>query len=163
MTPEEKFRNLYLEMHNLCQEQGWGDPFSYARSKEIYAASVLGHKVAPDYSGADAYDEDGNPCEYKSTIAKNPKGAYTGVSVQNTWEEQETYLLQEKIGPYNHYYNRFKDGELKESWVIPGGIVHTILLPKFKKSYPTVLEKKDPRLSANVCWTEIRKHGVRVF
>ena len=47
----------------------WGDPF-YARSREIHLAGVLGHTIADDYSGADAYDEDG-PCEYKSTIGKN--------------------------------------------------------------------------------------------
>ena len=163
MTPEQEFRELYLRMHNLCEKNDWGDPFSYARSKEIYAAPVLGHKVAPDYSGADAYDKDGNPCEYKSTIAKSPKGAYTGVSVQDTWEEQEEYLLQEKIGPYNHYYNRFEDGKMVESWMIPGNVVHNILLPKFKRKYPTILEKKDPRLSADVSWTDIKKSGKKVY
>ena len=33
-------------------------------------AGVLGHKVAEDHAGADAYDEIGE-CEYKSTIGKN--------------------------------------------------------------------------------------------
>ena len=31
MTPEEKYRDLYEQMYDLCDEQGWGDPFSYAR------------------------------------------------------------------------------------------------------------------------------------
>ena len=51
MTPEEKYRDLYEQMYDLCEEQGWGDPFSYARSREIYMAGLLGHKVADDYSG----------------------------------------------------------------------------------------------------------------
>ena len=38
MTPEEKYRDLYEQMYDLCDEQGWGDPFSYARSREIYMA-----------------------------------------------------------------------------------------------------------------------------
>ena len=49
MTPEEKYRDLYEQMSDLCEEQGWGDPFSYARSREIYMAGLLGHKVADDY------------------------------------------------------------------------------------------------------------------
>ena len=70
MTPEEKYRDLYEQMYDLCEEQGWGDPFSYARSREIYMAGLLGHKVADDYAGEDAIDEFGG-CEYKSTIGKN--------------------------------------------------------------------------------------------
>jgi len=64
MTPEEKYRDLYEQMYDLCEEQGWGDPFSYARSREIYMAGLLGHKVADDYSGEDAIDEDGVPTGY---------------------------------------------------------------------------------------------------
>ena len=45
MTPEEKYRDLYEQMYDLCEEQGWGDPFSYARSREIYMAGLLGHKA----------------------------------------------------------------------------------------------------------------------
>ena len=60
MTPEEKYRDLYEQMYDLCEEQGWGDPFSYARSRELYMAGLLGHKVADDYSGEDAIDEDEN-------------------------------------------------------------------------------------------------------
>ena len=41
MTPEEKYRDLYEQMYDLCKEQGWGDPFSYARSREIYMAGLL--------------------------------------------------------------------------------------------------------------------------
>ena len=70
MTPEQKFQKLFEEMYTLCEENNWGDPFSYARSREIHMAGVLGHKVAEDYAGADAYDEIGE-CEYKSTIGKN--------------------------------------------------------------------------------------------
>ena len=56
MNPEQEFQELYERMYLLCQENGWGDPFSYARSREIYMANALGHKVATTYSGADAYE-----------------------------------------------------------------------------------------------------------
>ena len=98
VTPEQKFQQLFEEMYSLCGEQGWGDPFSYARSREIHLAGLLGHTVADDYSGADAFDEDGKPLEYKSTIAKNINGTYNGISVQDTWEEQERYIIEDKIG-----------------------------------------------------------------
>jgi len=164
MTPEEEYRQLYEDMAKLCAQQGWGDPFSYARSKEIYAATVLGHTVAKDFSGGDATDPEGNEFEYKSTTGPTCKGAYTGVSVQSSWEEQEDYLLNDKIGKYSkHYFNRFKDGKMVESWMIPGDVACDILLPKFKKKFPTVLNKKDPRLSANVTWTEIKKYGKKII
>ena len=164
MTPEEQFRLLYEQMAGLCREHGWGDPFSYARAKEIYAATVLGHTVAPTLAGADAFNHEGEPVEYKSTIAKTPRGAYTGISVQETWAAQDRYLFEEKLAKYpEHYYNRFRNGRLAESWVLPGEVVYRLLLPKLKKQYPTVLTKKDPRLNASITWGEIKKYGKRII
>ena len=45
MCPKKKFKNLFNQMYKLCEKEGWGDPFSYARSKEILAACELGHDV----------------------------------------------------------------------------------------------------------------------
>jgi len=164
MTPEQKYQNLYENIAQLCEEQGWGDPFSYARSKEINAAIVLGHTVAQTFSGADAFNQKGEPVEYKSTTSKNPKGAYTGISVQPTWKEQEAYLEKEKIAKYpEHYYNRFNKGKLVESWKMSGKTVFKLLKPKLRKKFDTVLQKKDPRLSANITWTEIKKYGTKVI
>ena len=162
-TPEQEYRELYEKMARLCDRQGWGDPFSYARSKEIYAATVLGHQVAKDFSGADAIDN-GEEVEYKSTTGKNCKGAYTGISVQPSWSEQERYLREKKILKYPwHYFNRFQDGKLVESWRMSGEKVYDCLLPKLKKKFPTVLKKKDPRLGANVSWTQIQEFGTRII
>ena len=66
MKPEARYQALYEEMYHLCEEQGWGDPFSYARSREIHMAGILGHRIADDYSGADAFDEDGGCLLYTS-------------------------------------------------------------------------------------------------
>jgi len=166
MTPEQKFAKLYKEMWDLCQENDWGDPFSYARAKEIYATCALGHSMpAPDaYSGADGINEKGEGVEYKSTIGKSIKGSYTGISVQSTWEEQDRYLREEKIAKYpEHYYNRFEDGKLVESWKLTGQQVYEILGPKLKDKFSTVLNQKDPRLSATVTTGEIHQYGKRVL
>ena len=48
MTPEEKYQALYEQLYSLCEVEGWGDPFSYARSREIHMAGILGHKIADD-------------------------------------------------------------------------------------------------------------------
>ena len=155
---KKKYIELFQQMSDLCATEGWGDPHSYARSKEILAACHLGHEVSGTLSGADAFNKEGQAVEYKSTISKNCKGSYTGVSVFPTWEEQQKYLITKKIGTYpEHYYNRFEDGRLVESWKLSGKDVLSILLPKFAAKYPTVLSKKDPRLSANLTWREIQK------
>jgi|TARA_R110002110_G_scaffold43853_9_gene135829 hypothetical protein len=164
VTPEEKYALHYREMAKICSEQGWGDPFSYARSKEILAANKLGHTIAATLSGADAFNEKGQPVEYKSTIQDKCKGAYTGISVLGTWGEQVEYLFNEKIAKYpEHYFNRFKDGEMVESWVMSGDKVFEILVSKMESKFPTVRQKKDPRLSANISNTEIRKYGRRLI
>lgn len=163
MTPQEQFEHHFKAMYKICEEQGWGDPFSYAVSREILIANKLGHKKADTLSGADGYDQDG-ACEYKSTIGKNINGAYNGISVQSTWEKQVKYLKEEKIGKYkNHYAVRFDGAEIVECYTMTGDKVLELLLPKLKKNYESTLTKKDPRLGASLCMTEIHKHGVRLI
>jgi DNA-binding protein Fis len=164
MTPEQKFQKLFEEMYSICQECGWGDPFSYARSREIHMAGVLGHKIAQTYSGADAIDEDVE-VEYKSTIAQSINGTYNGISVQDTWEEQERYIVEDKIGKYaNHYFARYEGAKIVEIWKMNGNDVLAVLLPKIKKQYP--LKKngnsKDPRIGVTISTKEIKKYGVRI-
>ncbi len=167
MTPEERYQSLYEEMYQLCENQGWGDPFSYARSREIHMAGVLGHRIADDYSGADAFDKDGG-CEYKSTIANSINATYNGISVQDTWEEQERYLIEDKIGKYkNHYHARYDGGKVVEMYKLKGDDVLKLLLPKLKRAYDRMSNgqyglKKDPRLGATLSMKEIRKHGKKV-
>ena len=165
MTPEQRFQQLFEEMYQLCEEQSWGDPFSYARSREIHLASILEHKVAETYSGADAYDKDGNPIEYKSTIDKRINGTYNGISVQDTWEEQERYLIEEKLGKYSsHYIARYERGKVVEVWRLSGDDVLMILLPKLKKDWERKIhgKHKDPRLSGSLTRKEIYQYGTQI-
>ncbi len=160
---QQEYINKFEELAKFAQEHNLGDIFSYARSKEVYAAYRLGHTIADDYSGADAYNQNGQPVEYKSTIAKKMQGSYTGISVQPSWEDQVAYLREEKIAKYpEHYYNRFEDGVLVESWKLTGEKVLELLLPKLERKFATVLTKKDPRLSAIVTDSEIKQFGEQV-
>ena len=71
-------------MYAVCERNGWGDPFSYAftRNNDGYCGEA---KIADTYGSADGFDDDGG-AEYKSTIQKNIQGAYNGISVQATWK-----------------------------------------------------------------------------
>jgi hypothetical protein len=159
-----QIRHLLTEAATLAYEHGFGDILSYARSKEFIAAEALGHCIAETYAGADAFNQKGEPVEYKSTTAKHCKGAYTGISVFETWEEQLRYLFEEKIAKYpEHYYNRFENGILVEVWKMKGIDVYKLLLPKLEKKFFSDTKSKDPRLDANITWTEIQKYGTKVI
>ena len=158
-----EYKKAYESMYAICEANGWGDPFSYARSKEILMAGTLNHQVSITLAGADAIDEDGE-AEYKSTTGKNIGGAYNGISVQKTWEEQERYLTEDKIGKYtNHYFARFDGGKIAEIWKMKGEVVLSVVLPKLRKKFDTVLSQKDPRLGASVSKSEIKKNGIKVY
>ena len=159
-----EYKRQYLALAALCEEEmGVGDAFSYARSKEILTAIVLNHELSETLSGEDGIDEVGE-CEYKSTVQPTIQGAYTGISVQDTWEEQEKYLREEKIGKYEHHYiNRFAGSKgLVESWRLSGKDVLSILLPKLKKKFGKLNHLKDRRLAATVTKKDILKYGVRL-
>ena len=166
MTPECKFRELYEEMYSLCEENGWGDPFSGGRAKEIHMASLLGHEVSDTYSGADGYDEDGG-CEYKSTVSSRMNATYNAISLQATWEKQVEYMREEKIAKYtNHYHARYDGATCVELWKMSGKKVLELLTPKVERAYrrmKTGGKNKDPRLGATLCQMEIRTYGERLI
>tara|TARA_B100000902_G_scaffold264790_1_gene250897 strand:- start:214 stop:726 length:513 start_codon:yes stop_codon:yes gene_type:complete len=166
-TPEQKYRKLYESLYRLCEKEGWGDPFSYARSREIHMAGLLGHRVADDYSGADGYDDEGG-CEYKSTIGNKINATYNGISVQDTWEEQERYVVEEKIGNYrNHYYARYEGGKVAEVWKLKYWDVLKLILPSVKRQYQRISagtsQRKDPRIGVTISASQIRECGVQVI
>jgi hypothetical protein len=162
-TDGEIFNELYKNMYNICKKNNWGDPFSYSRAKEIYMANFLKHKVAETYSGPDGIDCDGE-CEYKSTIDKNIKATYNGISVQETWEKQVEYLTYNKIAKYqNHYFARFSEGEIKEIYKMNGYKVLELLLPKLKKQYYKENKGKDPRLGASLSKNEIINNSLKIM
>jgi len=163
MTPTQNYKFLFESIYKLCENEKWGDPMSYARSREILIAGTLGHKIADTLSGADAIDEDGE-CEYKSTISTSINGSYNGISVQPTWEEQVEYLKNKKIAKYkNHYIAQFKSGKIVEIWKLDGMDVLNILLPKLKRGFESTKNRKDPRLGASLTKKEIHANGEKIF
>jgi hypothetical protein len=148
-----------------------GDASSYARSKEILLACLLGHNVATDYSGADALLPDGTPVEYKSTIGKVISATYNGISVKDTWEEQERYLVEEKLGKYpQHFYARFNGSKVEEVWCLSSDAVLAHLLPKIQEKFKRgPVTKKGTRkadgryLDSSIPTGYIRQHGTRVL
>jgi len=146
-------------MFAVCERNGWGDPFSYARSKEMMMAIVMKQQIASSFSGPDGFDEEG-AAEYKSTTQKNIQGTYNGISVQPTWEDQLRYLCDNKIGNYrHHYFARFDGSKLLELWVLDADDVLQVLIPKLHRSYHSKADRKDPRLGAVVSKREIYKYG----
>ena len=159
MTPQEEFAQLFKRMYQICEQQQWGDPFSYARSREIHMANTLGHQIGSTLSGADAIDEDGE-CEYKSTIGPQIQATYNGISVQPTWEQQLAYLKTEKIGKYkNHYYARYKGANIVELYKLSVDKVLEFILPKLYTQYHRENKGKDPRLGVTIPKKYIVEHA----
>lgn len=165
LSTQQQYRNLFEAMHFLCKKENWGDPFNYARSREIDMACELGHKIADTYSGADAIDEEtGDEYEYKSTTDSKIKGTYTGISVQSSWKKQVEYLRNEKLCKYKyHFYARYEDGRIVEMWKISGQVVFELLVPKLKKKYHSSKIMKDPRLNAAITEKEIKLYGQQLI
>lgn len=162
---QQRYLDAFAALYEAAEEMNAGDPMSYARSREIHMACLLGHSVADTYSGADAYEADGTPVEYKSTIGKTISATYNGISVQPTWEDQEAYLIEHKIGCYpRHYYARYEGPKVVEVWVMDSDTVLSLLLPKAQKQYTTKRngKAKDPRIGVTLSSGEIRKFGRRI-
>ncbi len=154
---------LFEQFDTFTKACGFGDPFSYARSREILMACTLGHTVSEEYSGADGMNKAGEPVEYKSTISKKINATYNGISVFPTWQEQEEYLREEKIGKYpEHFYARFESGRIVELWKTSGEKVLNALLPKLKKKFHGP-KGKDPRLGATLSKSEIERIAEKVI
>ena len=162
-----RVKELYEEMCDIMNGADWT---SYARIREIILAAELGHEVAETYSEEDAVNQKGQKVEYKTTIQNNVQGAYTGISVKNTWEEQLNYLKEEKIGCYpEHYFAKFtKGGKIAEVYVLNGEDVLQLIIPPIKRKFErggytkkgTVLA--DQRLAHTIGKTNILKYGKRI-
>tara|TARA_Y100000361_G_scaffold69963_2_gene61791 strand:- start:28526 stop:29047 length:522 start_codon:yes stop_codon:yes gene_type:complete len=165
-TAEERFRLLFMGLHDVCEDQGWGDPCSYNRLREIHTAIELKHKIAQHYSGSDAEDDIGE-AEYKSTIGKTINATYNGISVKGSWRAQDKYLREEKLLKYkNHYFVRYDGAEIAEIWRMSGEDVYNYLKPRLKVKYDKLKTAEklpaDPRLGDSICMSAIKKYGEKL-
>jgi len=165
----------------LLSEQGY--PTDPRKQREVLACLRTGCKPNTEKTGPDCYYECNfvelkalttawGEAERKSTVGKNCKGAYTGISNQDTWPKQDALLIKKIKNMGRHYYDRFdkKTGELLESWWINGPKVYELLAPRVKKDFNRKAAAfadgnppADPRLSANITWTDIQDHGTQVI
>ena len=145
------------EISKLTESMGLGDIFSYSKVKEVLMAHKLGHQVPEGFFGADGITPEGLEVEYKSTIGEKILATYKGISVQPTWEKQEKYLINEKIGKYpEHYYARFEGTKIVEMWMLTGNDVLEYCLPRLKKQYQSVKSQKDPRFGFQMSQKHIK-------
>jgi hypothetical protein len=162
---QNEVQNLNESFRRLRDEFGFDDLTNYGRLKEFAMAAALGHEFPGEYADADAFDKDGNPVEYKSTVQDRINATYNGISVQPTWEKQLSYLREEKICKYeDHFFARFPrhNLEIKEMYRMDGETVLKLLLPKLKRQFESQKQRKDPRLGSSIGQTDIQKHGTRV-
>ena len=162
LNAKGEFSLLFERMYEICEKNNWGDPFSYARSREIHMANLLGHRVAPTISGANAFNQNGE-CEYKTTIGKSISATYNGISVQDTWDKQIAYLKKEKIGRYkNHYFGRYEGAKIVEIYVMSNTKVLEFLIPRLQKQFNNSKKRKDPRLGSTINKTYIIANSTKI-
>ena len=167
MTADDlKLVGLYIDLTTLLTERGL--PTDPRKLREVIASIQTGCIARKEKSGPDCYYMEGaqqQPAERKSTISNNIKGAYTGQSNKNTWNEQVEYTKRKVKDMKRHYFDRFcaKTGKLEESWYLTGDQVYDIVLPQLRKDYFDPKPKADPRLKASVCMTEIKQNGIKVI
>ena len=159
----KKITEHLTKADELARQLGLGDIYSYSRVKEVLIANKLGHTVNTEYSGADGFEPDGRPAEYKSTVSNKIQATYNGISVQKTWNEQVEYLTKDKIGKYdNHYFARFVGTNIAEIWKLKAQDVLNSLIDKLKGKFDTIRHKKDPRLGYTINSNLIKKYGKQI-
>ena len=173
-TLDEQIIEASIRLHQLMAKAGYStDPRTY---RETVAALLTGCRPTIEKSGADCYllREDGSEakCERKSSEGKLG-GAYTGISWQEIWEEQERYIREDKIGNCEwHYFDHFdkRTGSLVECYRIPGDLLVDKKIAGLHKQWEDRLEKmrkgklpKDPRLSFSLGARFIRTHGESII
>ena len=167
MTLEEEFVYYFEKLYEISDKAGWGDdPVSYGRAKEIIMSIKMKHIISPTLSGADGFFE-GKPKEYKTTIG-NSGFLYNGLSNYDNWEDQFTYLRDNKICKYDeHFFALFdrKKGEIKEIWCLTGEKVFEILIPKIKRKYDKMMKTtlRDGRLGTSLTFNEVKANGKQIY
>lgn len=163
MNNQQRFLKLYSEFTEVCATLGVTDPFNYNRARELHTSILLGHRISPTLDGPDAFYND-LPVEYKSTIGKKIQATYNGIAVLPTWEEQEVYLRNEKIGKYPyHFWTRYEGSTLVECIRFTADQILDEILPKLKKQYESCARKKDPRLGITIGCKEFINRGIRII
>lgn len=159
----EAFEALTCAFQELT---GNTDPFNYSRAKELHVCLLADLDWNSANDGADAFDSSGHPVEIKTTIGKRINGTYNGLSVYGTFSEFVDYLHSKFPENTRHMFARYEGSDLVELYELPNSAIIDILLKKTRKWFDNegilneaVKNKKDPRIGATVCMTEIKNEG----
>lgn len=146
------------------------DAFNYNRLGEVMSAIQLGLDWNSGFSGADAFDSEGNPVELKSTTQSRIQGTYNGLSKFDRHEEFVEYIQQKYPDDTRHIFTRKVQGKIVEAYELPNNIVLDIILAKTGKVGKFWDEEgfwcykgKDPRVGCSVSMTEIKKNGTQLI
>ena len=159
-------KNAIENLVNIFEELGLGDPFGAGRAREAILASFLEHKLGEDLHGCDAYTDDGNIYEYKTTLVSSGLAGRYDVSTQPTWEEQVEYLTEDKIANNTyHYYATFTSKlELVSVWKMDGKTVLDLLLPKIKhKFFQDKTHLRVQGIHATLSAKDIRENAIKLL
>jgi len=166
----EQMKNILLYVVKWFYDRGLGNPFNYNRAFELIQALTLGYILEKVGGGSDGKKLDSDEtAEFKGTEYKgmNKKGnaelsnsvSYNGTSRYDTIVEQEEYCKKKVMRDRFHYWTfiDYKSGKLVKTLKIPADTVWKILWPKWKKSWETGGNAKDPRIGASVSTNLLEK------
>ena len=165
----ETVKDMLLWLVRFFKEKGIGNPFNYNRASEFIQALTLRFVLEPVGGGSDGKcPKTGVTAEFKGTEYKgmNKKGtaelshsvSYNGTSRFDTIEEQEEYCKKKIMRDPFHYWTLFnyEDGKLVKTLKISAEVVWKNLWPKWKKSFETGANAKDPRIGATISTTTLK-------
>jgi len=164
---QKDFLRYFHLMIEAAQRDGVQDPISGGRVIEYQMACYLGHTISKYQAGPDAFDQSGNPCEYKS-VKIGSGGAQYNILCGSTREGQIDELAKSVLD--KDHYIAFQDFDgtpvLIEIWKLDGQTVFNQLIPKIMAQYGRrgvgkVL--KDPRARSKLPNGFVRERGKRVW
>ena len=167
---------MSLWLAKYFKSKGFGNPFNYNRAFEFIQCHVLGYDLETVGGGSDGKKSNSDETtELKGTEYKgmNKKGttelshsvSYNGTSRMDTSEEQEEYCKKKIMRDRFHHWTLFdyEKGKLVKTYKIPAATVWKVLWPKWKKSFETGANKKDPRIGASISTNLLNKEEYEII
>lgn len=139
MANKDEVLSAVQHLVEVFDKHKLGNPFVSGRLREALVARFLGHQLSDGYQGFDARSLPnahgiGEFYEYKITSGRYLSGRYD-IPYRSTWEEQKTYVIEEKLACSQHFFARFDGYELIEVRRMSYDILVELLLPKIRAKY----------------------------
>jgi hypothetical protein len=147
---------------------GSEDAFNYNRLGEVMAAIQLGFNWNQQFSGADAFDSEGNPIELKSTTQATIRGTYNGLSCYDLYDDFEAYLRKKYPSGTRHVFTRKVGGRIVEAYEMENEEVLKLLLEKTRNRFWDEkgywhYKGKDQRVGTSISASIIKAKGTKIL